>query len=286
MSGLWSQPINVRMKKRKTLQADSERVCAALAASCALAPVPAIQALLPHHCPPQTDEIMIINWRYKKQVWYDQKLRQCFLGGHAENKLLLSSVKPESYLMTWQSKSLATFHLGLKIFSLQMTLPLDECPLQKVITLSLNLHFRNLKQLKKMTENNKKALFMTPPPPPPHSLSWYLISNRVRGRSTAWTVSIRVEGDRKRCHDQEVALTSHFFETAPLTYPNWQDSRSELSGQLGPSLQLRALRAHAKRQCTEPLALCKGTPCAKQWTAKRDSSNSFKICTLTESWIY
>lgn len=151
--------------RKKTVSACSGCICTDT--SCALALIAAIQPLLPHHCPPQRDEIMIINWCYKKQVWYDQKLRQCFLGGHAENKLPLPSVKPESYSTTWQSKSLATFHLGLKIFSLQMTLPLDECPLQKVITLSLNLHFRNLKQLKKITEKNKHVLLMTSPLPFP-----------------------------------------------------------------------------------------------------------------------
>lgn len=113
-----------------------------------------------HHCPPQREEIMIINWYYKKQVWCDRKLSQCFLSGHAENKLLLPPVKPESYLTTWQSKSLAAFHLGLKIFSLQMTLPLDECPLQKVITLSLNLHFTNLKQWEKKWQRRISTYFL------------------------------------------------------------------------------------------------------------------------------
>lgn len=50
-----------------------------------------------------------------------------------------------------------------------MTFPLDECPLQKVITLYLNLYFRNLKQQKKKikTEKNKHMLFLMPPFPFP-----------------------------------------------------------------------------------------------------------------------
>lgn len=218
---------------------------------------------------------MIINWYYKEKLWYDHKLRQCFLSGHAENKLLLPPVKPESYLTTWQSKSLAAFHLGLKIFSLQMTLPLDECPLQKVITLSLNLHFRNLKQWKKMTEKNKHILFMTSPP----SLCWYHINNGVRGRWTAWIVSMRVQGDRKRCHDQLGALTSHSF--TPVTNVSWQDSPSELPGHLGPCWSSEGMSQ--KTQHSTAGALSVHSPCR---TGHSNPYSSSQICTLAEGCIF
>lgn len=136
-----------------------EKAWAAPGSECLLqVPLPA-PSPFSHHCPPQRHQVRIINWYYKKKVWYDHKLRQCFLSGHAENKLLLPPVKPESHLRTWQSKSLAAFHLALKIFSLQMTLALDECPLQKVITLSLNLRLTNLKHWGKNDREEQAQAF-------------------------------------------------------------------------------------------------------------------------------
>lgn len=40
----------------------------------------------------------------------------------------------------------------------------------------------------------------------------------------AWIFKRRVQGDCKRCHDQEVAPTSHSFTRAPVTYVSWQDT--------------------------------------------------------------
>lgn len=159
-----------------------------------------------------------------------------------------TSSEAESSLTTWQSKSLAAFHPGLKIFSLQMTLPLDECPLQKVITLSLNLHFRNLKQWGKMTEKNKHLLFMTSPP----SLCRYHINNGVRGRWTAWILRMRVQGGCKRCHDQEGAPTSHSFTA--VTSVSCQDSPSELPGY--PWVLVGAPRAWARVHSPALLCVC------------------------------
>lgn len=91
---------------------------------------------------------------------------------------------------------------------------------------------------KKMTEKNKHELFMTSPP----SLCRYHINNGVRGGWAAWIFKMRVQGDCKRGHDQEVALTSHPFTRAPVTYVSWQNSPWELPGHFG-SLKLWALRA-------------------------------------------